>query len=361
MFNFILFLFILFFGTFLISNTDTFKNPKKAMLIYSFVVITLFLGGIDARLQGGDVSSYYAHYFEARGLSFAEYSKLTSFEVGYKIFTWIVANTIPYPQVFMYLQYAFINLVFLIFIYKNTCDYFVSLVAYICLGQFLFYFTALRQGIACAISLIAIMQMQKGKTVKPILLILLANLFHQTALVFLPVFFIRKMKLDFHSILLFSVAATTVSYFFESFVKIANDRFDMKYENAAGYTAFGAIINIAIYIALLFLFNICYQTADETQKRNLQKQNYTLFMSVTGFLLYLMRFRVLALERVSFYYLPALAPLSSYCVNEEVIGDKISKFSLHLKTFFILLSLVLVIFRVKHTFDGIHLIYWHYF
>lgn len=353
--SFYIFAATLFAGVFLINKSGNFQNRNKALMIYAWGVIVFFCGGIDAIKQGGDVTNYYNHILRAKQLSFPAYAATSTFEWGYLLVVWLLSTCLPHPQLYLYLQYGFTMGVFLYFIYKNTTDCFSSLVFFVCVGGFTFYLTALRQGIATAICLLAIMQQQKGKSVKALILMLLATQFHQTSIVFLPFLLVSKIPLSGKSIRWFLVLAVAVTLSLDRIVGLANERFDMGYSKAAG-GSLGALINLTIFLFFLYELYILARRPSSLLKEGIEEKSLSVvvYMSLASVALYAMRFVVLALERVAFYFIPALCPLWGYVMYEKLDAHGRLKNSDVIAVVLIVLLLV----RFDHTFGAMELIYW---
>lgn len=353
--SFYIFVFTLFIGSYLIGKLGNFRNPNKAMMIYAWIVIVFFCGGIDALQQGGDIMNYYNHVLRANQFDFSEYTAVSSFERGYLLVVWLLSKYLPYPQIYMYLQYAFTTAVFLYFIYKNTPDCFSGLVFFACVGGFTFYMTAFRQGIAAAICILAIMQLQKGSKWKSLILILLATQFHQTSIVFLPILLVYRAKLTKKNILLFTIFSIITFFSLEKIVGFANEKFDMKYGNGVGGTL-GASINFIIFLFLLYEIYILSRSSNSIFIKYMygKSLNVIVYMALSCISLYAMRFDVLAMERVAFYFIPALCPLWGYVMYERIDDKGLLKNSEIIS----LILIILMCVRFSHTFGGMELIYW---
>lgn len=353
--SFYIFIIILFAGVFLINSSGNFQNRNKAMLIYAWIVIVFFCGGIDGIKQGGDITNYYNHILRAKQLSFPAYVATSSFERGYLLVVWLLSTYLPHPQIYLYLQYGFTTAVFLYFIYKNTTDCFSGLVFFICVGGFSFYMTAFRQGIAAAICLLTIMQRQKGKTIKAVILMLIATQFHQTSIVFLPFLMVSKIPLSKKSIRWFLILAVSVTLSLNKIVGFANERFDMSYGNGTGGTV-GALINFAIFLFFLYELYKVARRPHSLFKASVEEKSLSVvvYMALASIALYAMRFAVAALERVAFYFFPAICPLWGYVMYEKLDAHG----RLRNSEIIAVVLIILLCVRFLHTFGSMELIYW---
>lgn len=352
MLPFYLFLFVLLIGASLIRK----RLGDKAMFIYAWIVIVLFCGGIDGSLQGGDITNYYNHVVTARFFSYHGYLDLSPFEKGYSAYNWVISHLFSDPQAFMFIHFGIVTALFLYFIYYNSRDKYIALVTYICLGSFLFYFTAFRQAIACAICLYGVVKLQKRKYIRAILCFIVAILFHRTAMVFLPLVFIRKINVSRRNMVLFAILYTVSVLLLERIVGFANETFGTEYGNSSKAVT-GVLINILMF-ALLYYLMYKKIRSDSWLTSNMMNTgfNVIVLMAIASGSVYMMRFYAQVIERVAFYFWPAICGTWAYILDEKNIN---ARYRLHpyYRLFFILFSIILVIIRFKHTFGRVYLIY----
>lgn len=339
-----IFVLITLLGATIIKQSRSFYNPDKAMLIFAGTVIVLFCSSIDAISFGTDIMNYYNNVATAMNLPYASYLAATKFERGYATLIWLVGAYLKNPQWLLLIQYSFFNFSVLRFIYKNSEDCFLSLIAYICLGTFMFYFTAFRQATAFAIALFAIECLQERKTIRFVLLICIATLFHKTVITLLPIYFIMHKPISLKWIGCFASVALIVGLNFTRILFFANDLFDMEYVNQARITSTtGAIINLIIF-AVVYLFILM---GERTQLETIdENRTFLFYMGLIGVALYVMRFRVLAIERLSFYYLPAIIVLVPFALKSPVLTDQSKNL---MRNAFLVLSVILFVTRCSHT------------
>lgn len=333
----------LFGGSYIIYNIHS-KKSDKYMLIYACIIITLFCGLIDAQDFGTDIMNYYNRAVAALGCDLSSYLEQGSFEKGYKVFTWAIVNLFHNAQMFLVVQALFVNATICFFIYKNSKNVFISLITYVCFGTFAFYFTAFRQAVALAICLYAVMLIKNRHRLLAIPIILFATLFHQTAIVFMPLILLRDFKINLNNLILFSVIVVVIGLFLDRILQLANEEFDMNYGEHKGLTtsAIGGVINLIIF---LFCFILLFFRQKNNFIRLLDSKtdyrHFYIYIGIIAIILYALRFYVLALERVSFYFVPIFSILYG-----EIFTDEINdKESLTIKILFIFLSLILFMWR----------------
>jgi transmembrane protein EpsG len=150
-------------------------------------------------LRGWDVgwdTRNYIYFFEKYG-SMNFISLLSgNFEIekGYLIFQYFLFNIYSHPT----LLFSTIATIYIIsvssFIYRNSKYPLLSYLIFISMGYFTFSMTALRQTIAIAIILFSYNYLKEKKLLGFLILVLIASTFHYSAIVFLPFYFISKIK-----------------------------------------------------------------------------------------------------------------------------------------------------------------------
>lgn len=352
MLTYAIFLAVLLGGALLIESSSV-KNPQKSQLIFAGIVIVLFWGSVDARDFGTDIMNYYNNAVNAGRWGHSEYLRRTNFEDGYATFVWLVAHIFKNPQVLLFIQHAFVTFSVFRFIYRNSKDVFLSLVAYICLGSFGMFSYAFRQAFALAICLFALEAIQKKKNLLAVLLILFATLFHQTALVFLPVIFLSGRKLNSKNIFFFSVFMLIIAFSLDRILPSANEFFDMDYGERGASSLIGGLINIFIYVVAFVLFYYKYKMSPSFKEERMDRLSIFIFLSIIGFVLYVCRFYALAMERVAYYFLPA------FCI---IFAEGLTTFeSKRIKDFpvlFVLLSVALFLYRSNTSLGTYNCIWW---
>ena len=132
---------------------------------------------------------------------------------------------------------------------KNTC---ISFLIYIALNFYFLSFITYRHSLASAILVLAYIAFGENKIKKFVILTLIASLFHSSAIVFLLLLFIRKIKFNYKWIIYISLSLI-VSIFFSSVFK----ELIFKFVTNSHYLLYKNINNTinlnAFYINLMFI------------------------------------------------------------------------------------------------------------
>lgn len=181
----------------------------KCFLVGTAVIMTLFYG-LRGQGVGSDTYPYFVMFQQDGAQSF---SNLWDYmwemkSPAYVLSEWLFYRILPFPQLWLVATSAFFFFPFSKFVERNSMDpYFSYFIFFTIFGTF--QMTGIRQSCAMAVLMMAFEQMKKKKLIKYLLLVGLAYLFHKSAIVFLPFYFIGKRritKLDL-PILFIAVAA----------------------------------------------------------------------------------------------------------------------------------------------------------
>lgn len=172
-----------------------FKNGKEMFLLVSFFILFLF-SALRSELVGTDLIRYKEHFLSYDNNSLRNFFQPGHFEYGYTIYSRLIYNITNGNFRILLVITSFISLFGVYkFIKENSKDYLLSVMLYFCLGYYTFTFSGLRQSIALSICLLSIKYIKNKKLFKFVLTVLLASLFHTTSLIFLPAYFISRIKL----------------------------------------------------------------------------------------------------------------------------------------------------------------------
>jgi len=201
----------------LLFSGNSLDKGKKAFLIICFLVMLILHTFVNPEYS--DLLGYKYGYQEFAGMSFSDVLKHNAFslkaEVGYRVFCKI-------------LTYISTNWVFALFVisviilngyYQTTKKYspsYLFSVLFIMVGPFMQSTFVLRQHMAMGLLLLTYPFIMERKLMPYMLLCAAAFLLHQTAIIFLPVYFLynlSKNKFAIVSAVAMVVLATSMSFF----------------------------------------------------------------------------------------------------------------------------------------------------
>lgn len=198
-------------------------KTKNIILCLIWLLQFGLIAALRADTIGTDLPTYKEGFFEFVAGS----DRLTSrtWEVGYVLINKLVMFVSGNFNMLMVLC-TLITLGFVVYnIYQISPGPCFGLFLYISLGYYYASFNMLRQSLAIAISLFAYKYLLKRVFVKYMIIILFASIFHYSALILIPLYFIVKININSKSLviliplwLISLFGAMKLIYFFEPFM-----------------------------------------------------------------------------------------------------------------------------------------------
>lgn len=222
-------------------------------LIVFGLVMTLMIGLRNPQNGSGDTMFYYMFW---ERLSQVPFSELRNFiasvdlEVGYQFVTWLLSQIFHNGQWLLFLSGAFFAVSVCLFVKRNCENVVLALTVFNCLGLFNFIVQGLRQAIAMCICLWAVEQCKKRNLVKFLLLIVIASLFHASAVVFVIVYVVAGLELDIKSYSIVTLGTIAVILLLPRLFEVVNYFINDNYTLGKGSEE-GGQVAILIYISIL--------------------------------------------------------------------------------------------------------------
>ena len=276
------------------------NKTKKRYLIVCGIVLVLFIGLRNKYLGSEDSLNYYNHMRQALlTSSWSSYYNDTGFETGFQFFVFSLSRIFTSPQMlFVVTSIIYISSISYC-IYKNSDNIVMSLVIYITLGMMQFQMQGMRQAIAMSICLFAFEVAKQKKLIPFILLILLASLFHRTAIVFFVCYLVVYLPYNLGVVSIFSVGALLLFANSKYITQIANTIFESEYTRTLDS---GGFVATAIYVIILVMAMLIHRKA--LYKKENKTQTTIFYVTFIAFINYVMRyFGVGISERISFYFM----------------------------------------------------------
>ena len=238
------------------------KNDKiKIMERKLFVLLVLYmiaLCGFRAydRLHhvGIDTNRYYESYLKVGRMQFANIINKNITDKGYTILQYILIKSgCEFWGLLLLSAVVYVGAIS-VYIYKYSKNPWMSVFAFVVLGIYSFTFSAVRQGIAMGICMIAYLLIDKIKGTKGFLLFVfltwLASTMHASAIVFFPVYFLRKIPYK-NIIIYISLGMAAVTMMFKN--QFANLILQLAAETSDRYASYEIAESTSAGL-LLYLF-----------------------------------------------------------------------------------------------------------
>ena len=285
-----------FFLGFLFPKLKEHKQQKICFYFLCGVAMLLVMGLRHYSLGSTDTFNYYNAMKRALNTqSWSSYYDPNSYEIGAQFFIFILSRVFDNPQWVLVITSLFYTISVFYFIDRNSDDIPLSITLYISLGLMTFHLQGLRQSMAMCICLFAYEQAKKKHLFRFAFLVLFAMAFHQTAIVFFPIYIICRMKYSKKNVFVMFILSAGVLFSADRVVGIANALFDREYSHAVESGGYVATLVYIITILVALVLNYKFKT------ENLQTP--LLYVAILGFVAYILRyFGTLAAERISFYF-----------------------------------------------------------
>lgn len=142
------------------------------------------------------------------------------------------------------------------FLKKNSRNVFISILMVFSLEYLGFSFTALRQTVAISILLFAYQPIKERKLIKFVLFVLIASLFHSTAILFFLAYPLSRFKASPRIYLFLLALGVSISLFYPMVFRSAINLFAWN-EKILGYASVTRTLNWIGFIIQLFIFLFC--------------------------------------------------------------------------------------------------------
>lgn len=332
------------------------KRKKLIFLTISFFIVVFVVGSRSPHLtNSSDLFNYYRCYGEALNYPMSYLEERYSMEYGYLVLNKILAWFVPWNYFIIYFEAAFCTGVMFWYIYRNAESVFLAVIVYICLGPWQFFLTGFRQSFAICICFIAFELIKKHKGITDLVavgLILLATTLHITAWIFLFVFVLRPIKITKKLVIYVALLTILLAVTIGDLMVIGNDILGREYTDTYYGNTFAGVVPMAIYI---ITFILCYLiwTWDKT---HMDENRLEIIMLITGLCIYVMRFNLLIIERISFYFTPVI----SVILANSITRQRTKKASNVVFAVCVTLCVLLYIYRTTEQYGEYHF-YWEYF
>ncbi|MBV1709527.1 MAG: EpsG family protein [Erysipelothrix sp.] len=289
------------------------KDKDKTFLILTGVLIVIFFGLRNGEIRyGSDLNNYYRTYIDAIHLDWNVYFRLYSDDFGFYLLVRILASLIPDPQFMFFAMGFFLIYPTFRFIYKYSRNAFISVLVFMSSGLFIFFLSGFRQSLALVIILYSLDFILKRKFIEFLILILIAFSFHQSAIVFLPMYLILNVKMTTIKVIVSTLSLMFLTIYTDYLLNIGNNFFDRSFERIGSQSVLGGFINITMNV---FVLVIVFFVLRHKKSWKLNKTEHAfLFMLLIGTGIYFLRFQALVFERISLYFTSVLIVLLPYAI-----------------------------------------------
>ncbi len=311
-------------------------------IVLALLPMFIMIGFRNAGL-GADTSVYIDGFIDMLKTPFQTMLDESRMEMGYLIFVKLITFVTKSPLVYQLIC---------------TCVYFIGVleltktldkkdvflfIYFVCtLGLFFFMFTGVRQCLAMSICLFGYKYCERRKIIPFILCVLLAFCFHKSAILFIVVYFMVKMKITWYNTIIYAAGLWFATTYLFDIQEWFNEQLDYNYEIEE--TGTGLIFLLVVILLTVFSMFMIYNNHKFSEKAQaLMNINF-----ITVFF-WVLRLQTRVAERPSMYFMFMSCAFYAYGLNN--IKDE--KQRAIFKLIIIGLTLLLFIYRLSTNFSSL--------
>lgn len=276
------------------ANLNENKFAKVLNFIFKYRCLTVFalvcISTFKAFSVGYD-TQVYVNYFEAlktgKRKPFVSYLS-SEHEYGFTFLCSLLAVCGFNFRFLLFLVSLFVSIALVVSIKKLSPNNLMSLILYIALGVFAQSLSALRQIIAIAFAMLALIYIKDKKWWQPLLLIALATLFHSSAIVCIVLIPIRYIKLNYWWVLGTLVLTIICSFCLPFILKVLEkytfiDYYSKYFVNFTGYIQETDVVNILYTVGIMVVYVILYLGRSKVLRLGEKKELYDYLLLINLF------------------------------------------------------------------------------
>lgn len=287
-------------------NINLTDRKKKCLLFFSLLPVFCLLA-FKSEEVGTDTASYMYMYDNAGMTNSIDTD--SRIEYGYQYMSVILNRLFESDQTLFIVSSFIVCLSLFVFLRRTSTNPVLALYFFVTMGFFQFSLTGIRQSLAMAITLFAFPLIQKKRFFIYILVILLAMLFHKSAIFCLPLYWMMNMSSNPRNNTLMFLGIIVIYYFAEPFLLTVSEvlNYDYGVESTGNGLEFMCVV---LLITLLSYKQKDSMTKNKESNAQLIKANYLSLM------MWVIRLISRTAERVSFYFMPyTYVSLEEYLVS----------------------------------------------
>ncbi len=245
------------------------EGPKRKRYIIIMTIVHTFVCGFRYMYLTGDLRNYAADYYAIvdQGWFSSEVfqgGRNTGFFWLMKLVSTITDGNF---QIFLILLAVIIEVVFAVFVYRYSPRPWLCYLVWNCMGFYISGFSSIKQTLAMAFVMCAMMAIFEENLKKYLLFTLIAAAIHMPAIAFLPAYWLAKNKINFATVMGY-FAVSSMIYLFRSQLVATLGSIYYEEEQLEMFNTAGGLGGRFFMIVLLLLVGILLKGFKE---KNFQK------------------------------------------------------------------------------------------
>ncbi len=284
--------------TFVLYKLGVDVKKNQWYLLSMFIVLTLFLG-LRGNNVGLDMQNYHDFFDFCLISDYGTITQYVNFEIGFKLLSKTISLFTNNFSVYIFLLSTISMIGVFFFIKENSKNYFSSIYIFIAFSFYITFFCTIRQGIAISILLLAYNFLKGSKYVHFVFLVLLATLFHKTAIVFLLLIFFKKFPLKKKWVSIYLISCLVLFIIKGPLIQLATK---LLYDNYIGYKDMSGGGYSMLILIFGIIISICYLFRLETFKVNNKNNRILIGMILLSFPIQILATTQGLLARIVLYF-----------------------------------------------------------
>lgn len=275
---------------------------KDKKLVYCILAgISLFLIMSFRHVSVGTDTWRYMHEYE--NADFYLHRRIRASELGFSYLNYAIWKTGLGFQSYLGIVSAIIVFTLSLLYYRYSERPMLSYYLHVTIGLFSMTLTGLRQSLAISFTILGFLYLVKNRKLMFFMLVVLASLFHNTAIVFLFVYLLRNIRVDAKRGMLIYCACSSLIFFRDLLGELVYRLSPDKY---AGYFDLAPLIHVnplVIVVAMAIPFAcFVFWPSSFSDEENARLMSLLFLMSCANFVIYFLALEVKMFERVSLYF-----------------------------------------------------------
>ena len=222
---------MIYLSIFLMQFISLVKGKARGICIFAVGLYIALVAGFRSINIGIDTRSYFNVFMDAAPLSLYAIFDKASMEPGYCLFNYFICNLFGNFQVLLILISLFFVLTVSFLIYRYSRIPWMSFFLFVTFGFLTFSMSGLRQTIAIGLCVLCFLFMKNRKFIISVICLVSAVFFHYSAIFFVPVYFIDRLKWTKRNVAI-SIFIGAVVFIFSSLIfSFINNYARMSYES----------------------------------------------------------------------------------------------------------------------------------
>lgn len=293
---------------------------KELLFVGASIAILILYASLRAHHLQPDIPIYVRYYEIYAERTYDEIISIFNSDVKdpfYYFVGWLFSRVFRNAQFWLAAVAIFYNIAIGVFVYRESNNPLISIIAFISLTYFEFSLSGLRQTIAMGFIVLSYFSLKYKRLKEFLILVLIASLFHKSALIFLIVYPIAHFKVG-KTHLAIAIVALALFFSGQSYIRdflmkyLEDTQYEGYIDRTVGLTFSGFIIQLAIFIFCL----LYYSAVVEKHKH----ANVLYNLAFLGLIFQLFSSMIAEIFRVSMYFSIFNIALIPLAISAE--GDK---------------------------------------